>query len=401
MVTNPVAGRDKTMDMANSPDLTIMQRDAAVQAGAAANAELCLLSSQEAADPKFAREWDALAARASEPNPFFERWFLLPSLDHLGAGSEVNIKTLRVDGELLGLLPVARAWQYYGYPIPHASVWLHANAFCGAPLVARGFEQEFWNALFSHFDLHSRKAAFLHLPHLPADGPMNAALDNVLQDARRPAFTVDTLERAMLVGDCDAETYLNGSMSAKKRKELRRQRKRLEDEGSLAIERENGLDGIEQWIADFLRIESAGWKGAAGSALASAPATQRFFTDTLIEAAHAGRLERRSLSLNGQPIAMLASFITPPGAYSFKTTFDEAYARFSPGLLLQLENLELLARPGIEWADSCAVEGHSMIERVWREKRRLVSRNIAIGGPLRRAAFRTLMAYETRGQTPA
>jgi hypothetical protein len=112
-------------------------------------------------------------------------------------------------------------------------------------------------------------------------------------------------------------------------------------------------------------------------------------------------LERLALKLDGKAIAMLATFLAPPGAYSFKTTFDEAYARFSPGLLLQLENLDLLTRPGIEWADSCAVEGHSMIERIWREKRRLVSRNIAIGGPLRRAAFRTLMAYETRGRTQA
>lgn len=95
---------------------------------------------------------------------------------------------------------------------------------------------------------------------------------------------------------------------------------------------------------------------------------------------------------------MLSNFITPPGAYSFKTAFDEGYARFSPGMLLQLENLALLERPGVAWADSCPVEGHPMIERLWRDRRRLVSRNIAIGRPMRRAAFRLLMAYETRSR---
>ena len=64
-------------------------------------------------------------------------------------------------------------------------------------------------------------------------------------------------------------------------------------------------------------------------------------------------------------------------------------------------DLDLLARKDIQWADSCAAEGHSMIERIWREKRRMVSRNIAIGGTLRRAAFRALMAYETRNQRSA
>jgi CelD/BcsL family acetyltransferase involved in cellulose biosynthesis len=193
-----------------------------------------------------------------------------------------------------------------------------------------------------------------------------------------------------------AAEYLEGSMSAKKRKELRRQHNRLAEEGTLVFERLEGEAGLAEWTAEFLALEAAGWKGEAGSALASAPDTAALFTQSLAGAAAAGRLERLALRLDGRAIAMLANFITPPGAYSFKTAFDEAYARFSPGMLLQLENLALLERADVDWADSCAVEGHPMIERLWRGQRRMVSRNIAIGGPLRRAAFRLLMAYETR-----
>ena len=65
-------------------------------------------------------------------------------------------------------------------------------------------------------------------------------------------------------------------------------------------------------------------------------------------------------------------------------------------MLLQLENLTLVERADVQWADSCAVEGHPMNERLWRDRRCMVSRNIAIGGPLRRALFGLLMAYETR-----
>ena len=35
-----------------------------------------------------------------------------------------------------------------------------------------------------------------------------------------------------------------------------------------------------------------------------------------------------------------------------------------------------------------------MIERIWREKREIVSVNIGIGGALRRAAFRQVMRME-------
>ena len=116
-------------------------------------------------------------------------------------------------------------------------------------------------------------------------------------------------------------------------------------------------------------------------------------------AAKAGRLERLALRLDGKPIAMLANFNAPPALFSFKTSFDEDYASYSPGLLLQIENLDMLKREEIHFADSCASEGHSMIERIWREKRSMSSRNIAIGGGLRRFISAQLMAYETRGNT--
>lgn len=91
---------------------------------------------------------------------------------------------------------------------------------------------------------------------------------------------------------------------------------------------------------------------------------------------------------------MLASFLTPPGAYSFKTAFDERYSRFSPGVLLQRENLDILERGDIEWSDSCAAADHPMIDHLWRERRTMARLSIAIGGPLRRRLFRSFVRAE-------
>ncbi|HSJ78540.1 MAG TPA: GNAT family N-acetyltransferase, partial [Erythrobacter sp.] len=214
----------------------------------------------------------------------------------------------------------------------------------------------------------------------------------------RPHYMAAEESRACLRGDVSAQAYLEASMSAKKRKELRRQHNRLAEEGVLTFERVEGSQGLAAWTEEFLALENAGWKGNEGSALASSPETITMFNQALAGAALAGRLERLALRLDGRAIAMLANFITAPGAYSFKTAYDETYARYSPGMLLQLENLALLERPDVQWADSCAVEGHPMIERLWRGQRRMVSCNIAIGGPLRRALFCLLKAYETRSR---
>lgn len=358
--------------------------------------QLRLLTLDELSQPAFVTAWERLARRAGEPNPFFEPWFLLPSLAQWGAAERVVVKAWFVDDRLAGLLPVVRSAKYYSHVITHATGWLHPNAFCGVPLIAAGHEDAFWRDMLAHFDRRARRALFLHLPQLPADGPANAALDRVLTTSGRAHYIVAEEHRALLTGETTADAYLAAAMSAKKRKELRRQHNRLAEEGALTFERLEGDAGLPEWIAEFLALEAAGWKGAAGSALASSPATLALFTQALSGAAAADRLERLALRLDGRAIAMLANFITAPGAYSFKTAFDEDYARFSPGMLLQLENLALLDRPDIAWADSCAVEGHPMIERLWRGQRRMVSRNIAIGGHARRALFRALMAYETR-----
>jgi len=388
------------MDLAATPSLPRLH--AAPDRWPNSDAQVRTLTPAEIRSPEFIAAWQELATRASEPNPFFEHWFAQNSFDHLGADEAPVLFAHFTRGELTGLLPLARKNRYFGYPVPHVTSWLHTNAFCGSPLVARGSEREFWRALLTHLDDAPGRALFLHLPEMPADGPLNAALDAVLAKDARLAGTVEAVERAVLapaLGTHNPQSYLEASISSKKRKELRRQRKRLAEMGELGFERRDDGADIDAWIAEFLALEAAGWKGKAGSALASAPETKGFFTGALTSAARAQKLERLTLRLDCKPIAMLANFITLPGAFSFKTAFDETYARFSPGLLLQIENLDLLARPGFEWADSCAVEGHSMIERIWREKRPIISRNIAIGGRLRRSAFRALMAYETRGQT--
>lgn len=340
-------------------------------------------------------DWDDLARRASSPNPFFERWALLPALENFAADHPVRLASL-YDGEtLVGLMPLAQSRDYYGKTIPHVTCWLHHNAFCGAPLVAQGYEIAFWSALLEWVDECSKRAPFLHLAKLPADGALHTALRTVLGLQSRPATMVQQEERALLASELGPEDYFAQSMSSKKRKELRRQYNRLSEEGDLQFHRSETVEGIDSWIDAYLFLEKSGWKGQQGTSLADRSDTSEFFRAAITGAAEAGRLERLTLTLDGRPIAMLANFLTPPGAFSFKTTFDESYARFSPGVLLQRENLELLGRDVIEWTDSCAAADHPMIERIWREKRTVVSCNIALGGPIRRTAMRVLARLET------
>lgn len=338
--------------------------------------------------------WDALSARASTPNPFFEAWYLLPGLGRFDPYGRVQIAALLQDDAPVGLVPLQRARCYGRHPLPHLAVWLHANAFLGAPLVAEGAEEAFWEALLDWADRHAGTAAFLHVAALPLDASLTEALQAVGARQRRQVVLVHREERAMLSSPLGPAAYLEHALPGKKRKELRRQQARLAEQGELRVVRRGDETGIGLWIETFLALEALGWKGAAGSALACAGETAGLFRESMAAAAARGCLERLSLELDGRPIAMLATLISPPGAFSYKTAFDERYARFSPGVLLQLENLALLERPGVRWADSCAAPDHPMIDSLWRERRGIGRFSIAIGGAARRALFGRIASYE-------
>ena len=350
-------------------------------------------------EPGFIARWDALAADASEPNPFYESWYLLPSLRALDPDGAVRLLVLELDGTLAGLLPLVPSRRYYAYPVPHWQNWVHANCFLGLPLVAAGSERRFWRALLAWADDAAPLPLFLHLQQMPLAGALHDAL--LTECAARPAGTVWRGQRALLQSGLSPQAYLDASLSARKRKELRRQQRRLEELGTLCCTRTTGDEALAAWCADFLALERRGWKGAAGSAMACDPALAAMFTDILARAGSRGLLERLTLTLDGSPIAMLASFLRPPGAFSFKTAFDEDYARFSPGVLLQCENLALLAREDIAWTDSCAAQDHPMIDHFWRERRAVACHSIGIGGPARRALFQTLLRRECRTARPS
>ena len=352
----------------------------------------------EAPEARYA--WDALGELAAEPNPFHESWYLLPALRALDPEGKVKVLRFEAGGELAGLLPVRHENRYYRWPIPQLCNWIHGNSFQGAPLVARGLEREFWRALLGWADRHAGSGLFLHLAQVPLEGRLYEALQTVLAVQGRQAALVHREERAMLASRLSAEAYFEASLSGKKRKELRRQFARLSELGELTFDRRTDDAHLARWVEDFLALEHSGWKGAQGSSLASQQATARLFKEALFGAASRGRLERLTLGLDGEPIAMLVNFITPPGAYSYKTAFDERFARYSPGVLIQRENLALLDRTGIDWVDSCAAADHPMIDHIWRERRPVGRLSIAIGGRLRRALFAQLVRAEL-GRNPA
>jgi CelD/BcsL family acetyltransferase involved in cellulose biosynthesis len=338
-------------------------------------------------------EWTALAANASEPNAFAEHWFLAASVAHLDTPADLRIAEVwegqSPNRRLIGLVPIYIERRYGRMPVAHVENWAHFHSFLGTPLIRAGREQAFWTGILRFLDGQRWASGFVHLDCLVEDGPVHRGLADAARAVGRPCDVVHRSERALLQSDLDPQAYHEATVRKKKRKELKRLQSRLAELGRVETRTLAGAAELEPWCDEFLALESSGWKGSegAGSALGCSPSTERFFRDAVAGAFNAGKLDFLRLDLDGRPLAMLVNFLTPPGSFSFKIAIDEEHARYSPGVLVQLENLRILARPELDWMDSCASENHPMINSLWGERRPLVRVTVPLSGPRRRTLF--------------
>ncbi len=345
---------------------------------------------------QLAAEWDDLARCASEPNSFYERWFVEASLRHLTIPDSVQFLFVRdANGALVGMLPLRNGQRYGRMPLSALQNWLHYNQFLGVPLVRKGSEELFWRKVIAEFDESRLRSDILYLSEMLASGPVTDALFAVCKDLGRSAAIVHRYQRALLVAGSTPDVYWSESVRKKKRKEIARLENRLSEIGEIRVDNLRVETDAAAWITAFLSLEAAGWKALDGAALDKEDGTRNFFRAAIAEGLKQGRVEILRLRVGNETIAMLINFLAESGSFSFKIAYNEDYARYSPGILIEKANLQRLADPSFGWMDSCAVEDHPMINSLWRGRREIV--RIALPRNVLRAAvmFRAARLVET------
>lgn len=330
--------------------------------------------------------WRDLAARAVTPNPFFEPELLLPAVRHLEGGAGVRLAVATDGDEWIGLAPVVRVRRWRGLPTLAHATWEHPYCFLGAPLLAAGHEERAAAGLLAGL---RRRAAIVPLTALPEDSPMAPA----------GAVAFNAWERAALRRR-PQDDYVETTLASKRRRELRRLRTRFEAEQGAPLRCEEVAE--EPGAVDaFLALEASGWKGQAGTAMHTA-AHADFFREACAAFAAAGRLQLVALRGGERTLAMQCNLRAGDGIFCFKLAVDEEYSRYSPGVQLQIDNVHLFhGDETLQWEDSCADPSNQMINRLWPDRRRLVSVIVPGAGALGRAGrlqARAAVAINNRGR---
>jgi CelD/BcsL family acetyltransferase involved in cellulose biosynthesis len=313
--------------------------------------------------PGICPQWDDLCTRVVEENVYYTPRYARALLDNL-PHEDVGVAVVWQGRRLVALLPVALT-SFSLSPLSPSEAWCTPYTFSCTPLLDRELAQDAAGALL---DLLARSSGSeWHFPTLNIDGPACQALAAALREAAIPFDFSATFARAALTRGPGFADYLGKHLPARRRKDLQRNRRRLEALGPVAHVAYSEGEGLDRAVEAFLSIEAGGWKGAQGTALASEPHTRRF-----AQQAFAGDGSRVDLlTLDGVPIAASVAVLAGRVGFTVKCAYDERYRSYSAGLLLELEVIRSFFEEG--WADrlDAATAGAHVIDELWPDRIRV------------------------------
>lgn len=316
--------------------------------------------------------WRELADCAIEPNPLYAPNVLIATERHLRGGKPIPAVVIRDparDGALAGLAPVEALGWRNGFPGRACGLFVNPYTTLTHPLIRRDGAVAILRAML-RFLAHEGQGAVI-FPFLTEKRGFFRALDDAAGAEGYALARVDGLSRPAIEPDPGAsgEQYARTYIRKNRRSSTERRMRRLTDIGTVGFSEAmaNGPGGREALEA-FLRLESAGWKGASGTALACRDATRAFALEAFGGADDAPRVRLRTLTLDGRPIAMALDLESQGVGYAFKAAYDPAYARHAPGLALDARTAASVGGGfAIERLDSLA-QVEIAQEGVWRQR---------------------------------
>lgn len=330
--------------------------------------------------------WENLARHALEPNVYYEPWMVQPALDAFGW--DPGLVFVFIYGPdpakhgkgkvLLGLFPVKARRGLKGIPAKVLGLWQHKYCVLGMPLLRVGAATEAYRSFLEWARTGPYASGLLEMPLLPAQGSGYQVIVEEAFHSGRLSYVHETYNRALLIPQ--PKTYLDRTNFSRSRKETQRRERRLAEQGRLEYRILDKAEELSDWLDAFLELEARGWKGEEGTAFACVAEDRAYFRTVAGEAFRRGQLQMLAMYLNDRAIAMKCNLLAPPGSFAFKIAYDQSLAKYSPGVQLEIFNIEQLHKlPELAWMDSCAIAQHPMINRLWQDRRTIQEMVISTG----------------------
>jgi CelD/BcsL family acetyltransferase involved in cellulose biosynthesis len=277
---------------------------------------------------QFAEAWDQLNASLYDGHPLFDSRFMGPLLDHFGTGDE-RLCIHRTDAGISGALILCRGriggWSSF-----------HPSQLQATPILLA--------------DATILETLFAALPGAPWTIELYAIDPRYAPDFSRLTLPQIVTAHAYTIGIQPAEQFTDywNSRSRNLTKNVRRYFRRTQEEappGPLS----SFCDTVDMGacVARYGALETTGWKGKAGTAIAAENKQGAFYREVLGRFAFTGHATVYELHLGGRLASSRLTISSDRMLVILKTAYDESMARFAPGRLLLYRLIEeQFALPG-------------------------------------------------------
>ena len=192
--------------------------------------------------------------------------------------------------------------------------------------------------------------------------------------AMQQLTTLDYITTGRLVIPEDFQQYWQ-QRGKNVRQNINKSKNRLQREGiSVTFEIADDPASVRQYVAEFGDLESAGWKRETGTAVHIDNVQGRFYTQ-LLEAFMPDQCQIWRYRFDEQLVAVDLCLCVDGVLYILKTTYDEAFKRYSPAFMMHLAGIEALTEqsveriefygPAMEWHKKLTQELRTMYHITW------------------------------------
>jgi len=317
-------------------------------------------------------EWDELL-KASASNSFFLTWeWLYPWWKHLSGDRKLRIITLRSDGELIAIAPLASRRGRLARLVPfRAFEFLGADRLASDYLdliIKRGREAEALHALGDYLD---REMAMLEMANLRRDSCTAASLTRELQEHGWTPYEETTGMCPFIpLSGHSWESYL-ASLGPEHRYNFRRRLKNLTKASDVRFEQARSPAQVRATLPWLVTLHKMRWRNHGRSDAFHRSDLLAFHEEASRLALERGWLRLFLMTIDGQPAASLYGFHYHRTFYFLQSGFDPTFRKQSVGLLTMGLAIKSAIEEGAEEYDM--LRGDEPYKFHWaREQRGLV-----------------------------
>jgi CelD/BcsL family acetyltransferase involved in cellulose biosynthesis len=304
----------------------------------AARAPLTLgtIASEEAFRP-LGVEWDALVRAMPRPSPFLLHGWLRAWWRHYGDGCGLAVQAAFRDGRLVAALPLI-TFRRHGLEV---ATFMGGRHSALADLLLAEDEDPAVGARLVDRAVSSGRHDYLDVFGLPGDCRLASASEG------KTLHLFERVESPVLDLSAGWKTVYKAKTNAKKRCHHRHRRRQLAALGKVEVSLVRTVPELEEPLEEAFRIHALRWRGRQDGSGFVTPTGMRFNRAAARALAAIDAMRLLTLRIDGRVIAFVWYIALDGRMYLYRTAFDPAFSRCSPGLVNTLNVLELASEEGL------------------------------------------------------